>query len=79
MIGIHFFQFPDAVLIGFVSFCTIRAVADTFCLCFICLLLIYLAHGRFIKQADIKQFCVLTTTKHILKDTSTIGNEVICH
>lgn len=79
VVGIHFLQFPDALAVSIVPDSAIRTVANTFSLCLIGLFLIYLAHGRFVKQAHVQQFCVLTSAEHILENASPVANKVVVH
>lgn len=79
MVGIHFFQPPDAAGILVVTDGTVGAVAYSFCLCLVGLLLIHFAHGGFVEQTDIQQLCILTAAKYILKNSSTIPYEIIMH
>ncbi len=79
MVGIHFFQFPDATGILVVTNGTVGAVANALGLCLISLLLIHFAHGGFVEQTDIQELCILTTAQYILKHASAIPYEIIVH
>ena len=70
MVGIHFFQFPNAAGILVVANGAVGAIANALGLCLIGLLLIHFAHGWLVEQTDIQELCILTATKHILKHAS---------
>ena len=79
MVGIHFFQFPDAAGILVMTDGAVGAIANALGLCLIGLLLIYFAHGWLVEQTDIQELCILTATKHILKHASAIPNKIVMH
>ena len=79
MVGIHFLQFPNALTVGIVADGAVGAVACAFCFSLVSLLLIDLAHRGLVEQANIQQFCFLTVTQHIFKDSSAISHKIIVH
>ncbi len=67
VVGIHFFQCPDFVLVGTVSTGTEGTVADVLLLCLVCLFAINTSLDVVIENSYVQKFCVLASPKDILK------------